>query len=158
MVWYNKNKGQKRKKTNQGEVIFMVDSNYVRYKDHFKKKSPSRGEHLEKFQWKKGQTGNPEGRPTGSISITETLKKFLRRNPQALEDIVIALIEEGRLGNMTATKEMLERIDGKVAERHTIEGELPIKLLFIPAQEVIDASETTQIGTEDVLELSEGEN
>ena len=135
----------------------MVDKNYVRYKDHFKKKHPERADHLKKFQWKKGESGNKDGRPTGSISITETLKKFLRRNPEALEDIVIALIEEGRLGNMVATKEMLDRVDGKVAETHRIEGELPIKLLFVPANELLNPAQNPEIVEGEIVgQLEEG--
>jgi len=122
-----------------------MDKNYVRYKNRYKKKAPSRGEHLAPFKWKKGQSGNPEGRPTGVISLTETLKKMLRRNPEALEDIVTALIEEGRLGNMVATKEMLDRVDGKVAETHRIEGELPVRIEFVPAQVVLGKKEPEEI-------------
>ena len=124
-----------------------MDENYVRYQNRYKKKNPDskRGAHLKKFQWKKGESGNKDGRTTGSISITETLKKFLRRNPEALEDIVIALIEEGRLGNMVATKEMLDRVDGKVAETHRIEGELPVKLLFVPATELLNPAQNPKI-------------
>ena len=142
----------------------MVDRNYVRYKNAYKKKAPTRAEHLKKFQWVPGESGNPEGRPTGSISLVESLKALLRRNPEALEEIVKSLIVEGMLGNMVATKEMLERIDGKVAETHRIEGEMPVKLIFVPAGELLDASEKPQGRQETSLEekpmelLGEGQN
>ena len=131
-----------------------MDKNYVKYKDYYKKKNPNRSTHLEKYKWKPGQSGNPEGRPTGSISLTETLKAMLRRNPEALEEIVIALINEGRMGNMVATKEMLDRVDGKVAETHKIEGELPVKLLFVPATELLSSAQTNE---EEPLLLEEPE-
>ena len=121
-----------------------MDSRYVRYKDRYDKKAPSRAEHLEKFQWKKGQSGNPEGRPTGGISLVERLKAYLRRNPGEAEAIIVALVKEGRLGNIIATKELLDRIDGKVVETHKIEGEMPIKILFVPAQQLLDEKEQIQ--------------
>jgi len=115
--------------------------NYVKYKDHFKEKSPQRAEHLKPFWWKPGESGNKEGRPTGSISIVEQLKAYLRRHPEAIEDIVVALVKEGKLGNLVATKEMLDRIDGKVVEKHQIEGELPVRIQFVPAQQVLSSNE-----------------
>ena len=127
-----------------------MDKNYVKYKNHYAVKNSNRSKHLEQYKWKKGQSGNPDGRPTGSISLVESLKAYLRRNPQKLEEIVIALVKEGRLGNIVATKEMLDRIDGKVAERHKIEGELPIKLIFVPAQRLLE-------GEARILDLEEGQ-
>ena len=42
-------------------------------------------------------------------------------------------------GNQPAlTKELLDRIEGKVANKHQIEGERPVKLMFVPAQELIE--------------------
>jgi len=134
----------------------MVDKRYVRYKDKFKVKDPHKADHLAPYKWKPGQSGNPDGRPTGSISITETLKAYLRRHPDQLEQIVIALVNEGRLGNIVATKEMLDRIDGRVAERHKIEGELPVKLMFVPAQELLE-NKTVEILEGEVLEIKEGD-
>lgn len=157
-----------------------MDKNYVKYKDHYKVKDPHRGAHLDKWKWKKGETGNPllpddhpkkrplnkgmkppwkpgesgnpKGRPVGSISLVERLKAYLRRHPDELERIVVALVAEGKLGNIVATKEMLDRLDGKVAERHRIEGELPIRLIFVPAQELLNAPETQQDANLGVLE------
>ena len=155
----------------------MVDENYVRYKGRFKKKAPSRADHLKEFQFKKGesgnpknrkmsenslanlrpmppwepgQTGNPEGRPVGSISLVERLKAYLRRHPEEVEAIVVSLVKQGKIGNITATKELLDRVDGKVVERHLIEGEHPITIQFVPAAQSV-------IGTKPVPELTEGE-
>lgn len=117
------------------------DVKNVSYKNRYKKKNPNRAAHLEQYKWKKGQSGNPDGRPTGSISLVEQLKVYLRRHPDDVEAIVAALIKAGKLGNIVATKEMLDRIDGKVAETHKIEGEIPITLQFVPAQEVLKKAE-----------------
>lgn len=92
-------------------------------------------------RWKPRESGNLEGRPVGSVSLVERLKAYLRRHPEEADKIVARLVTEGKMGNIIATKEMLDRIDGKVAERHKIEGELPVKLLFVPAQEVLEIKE-----------------
>lgn len=118
-----------------------MDKNYVNYKNRYKKKAPRRAEHLEQYRWKKGQSGNPDGRPTGSISLVEQLKAYLRRHPEDIQAIVLALIQQGKIGNMVATKEMLDRIDGKVADRHLIEGDLPITVQFVPAEQILGHSE-----------------
>ena len=119
-------------------------------------KSPQRGEHLKPFRWKKGQTGNPEGRPTGSISVVESLKAYLRRHPDELEQIVISLVKEGRLGNMVATKEIIDRVDGRVVETHKITGNLPVILQFVPASEIL--KQQSQLEEEPPLQLVEGED
>jgi len=116
----------------------MVNKNYVRYKDHYRKKSPSRGDHLKQYQWKPGESGNKDGRPTGQISLVEELKKYLRRHPEDAQAVIEALIKQGKIGNIVATKEMLDRIDGKVAERHKLEADIPIQLNFMPAQILLD--------------------
>lgn len=130
-----------------------MDKNYVKYQNRYKNipEGSQRGAHLKKYQWKPGESGNKDGRPTGSISLVESLKAYLRRNPEKLEEIVIALVREGRLGNIVATKEMLDRIDGKVAERHRIEGELPIRLIFVPAEQILE------LEAKQPLEITEGE-
>ena len=120
----------------------MVDKNYVRYKNRYKKKAPSRINHLEKFKWKKGQSGNPDGRPTGSISLVERLKAHLRRHPEDVENIIQGLVALGidpSASQLGAIKEMMDRVDGKVTETHKIEGELPIRIEFVPALELLGA-------------------
>ena len=64
----------------------------------------------------------------------------------------------GKTRELGAIKELLDRIDGKVVERHRLEGELPIKLVFVPAKEMLkdgDALETAQDGQEGALEGQE---
>ena len=103
----------------------MVDANYVRYKNKFKKKSPGRVEHLKKYQWKPGESGNKNGRPTGSISLVERLKAYLRRHPEDMEALVVAIVQLGKDPNasqLSAIDKIIDRVDGKVAETHKIEG------------------------------------
>ncbi len=138
-----------------------MDKNYVKYKNRYKKKAPSRAEHLKEFQfekgksgnprnwgnlrpmppWEKGQSGNPLGRPVGTVSLVERLKAYLRRHPEEVEAVVESLVKQGETGNIVAIKELLDRIDGKVAETHRIEGKIPIKLIFVPALVLLQPKE-----------------
>ena len=89
-----------------------------------------------------GQSGNPMawgcGRKPGAISLVNRLRNYLNAHPEEAEAIIVGLIKEGKLGNVVATREIFERIDGKVVETHKIEGELPIRLIFVPAQVALE--------------------
>jgi hypothetical protein len=37
----------------------------------------------EEYRWKKGESGNPAGRPAGSVSITAEIKRKLQEVPRA---------------------------------------------------------------------------
>lgn len=86
------------------------------------------------YKWKKGQSGNPKGRPKGTLSLTSQLKKYLEADPLRVESLVVALYDMALTGNYQAMNEIFNRVDGKVAERHQLEGQLPIKLVFQPIQ------------------------
>lgn len=111
-------------------------------------------EQLKEHQWKKGQSGNPKGRPINPLSLTALLNKKLSENPEDAEAIVNALIALGKGRDMRAIEMSFERIDGKVIERHTIEGEMPVRILFVPAQSLIGIR-TEEIEGGKPLELEE---
>lgn len=115
-----------------------------------------RAKQLDPYKWKPGQSGNPNGRPLGTVSLVTILKELLAANPAEGKAVVEAMVKQGKIGNMVATKEMLDRIDGKVAERHKIEGELPVRIIFVPAGQLgvgnptsIETTQDSQIGQGD---------
>jgi hypothetical protein len=83
-----------------------------------------------------GNRANPGGRPKGSVSLTTLLRNRLAKNPHEAEEIVNALIALCKGKELGALKEAFDRIDGKPTETQKIEGEMPIKLVFVPAQEL----------------------
>lgn len=75
--------------------------------------------------FKKGQSGNANGRPKGAVSVKTRLKQIFRENPEKFEAFV-----ERYLNNDKNEKHVVEMLDGKpvqpVDNKH--EGELIIKL------------------------------
>ena len=101
----------------------------------------TRGRGLKKYQWKKGKSGNPKGRPIKNLSLVSLVKERLENHPEEARAIAVALISMAKGKDMRAIEELLNRIDGRVAEKHQIEGSLPIKLLFVPASQVLEIEE-----------------
>lgn len=83
-------------------------------------------------RWVKGQSGNPKGKPKMSLNLTARLKKYLLDHPKEIEGILQALIDSAKSGNVSAATEILNRVDGKVAEPHKLEGSIPVTLIFKP--------------------------
>lgn len=97
----------------------------------------TRGQHLKEHQWKPGQSGNPKGRPPNPLSLTALLNAKLASNPEDANAIVDALIALGKRSDMRAIEMTFDRNDGKVVERHQIEGEMPVRIQFVPAQSLV---------------------
>jgi len=101
----------------------------------------------------KGYSANPGGNPPGKvISLVALLRKQLTEHPEDAKAIVDSLIKMGKTRELGAIKELLDRIDGKVVERHRLEGELPIRLVFVPAKALLEG----QGEGESIPKLTEG--
>lgn len=86
--------------------------------------------------FKKGQSGNPNGRPVGSVSIVEGIKKKLLEiepeNKKTYLDLFLSryfrkAIKDGDVGLI---RDMINRIDGMPQQRTDItSGDKPIPIL-----------------------------
>jgi len=92
-------------------------------------RDPRRADHLEAHKWVKGQSGNPAGRPKGTVNLTSRLKaELLQELGASPEDgvradlIIHALIEEAKGGNMQAINCILDRLEGKVTDKVEMSG------------------------------------
>lgn len=75
-------------------------------------------------QFKKGQSGNPSGRPKGAVSIVTMLKQLLREDPKRARKVAENILDQAAADDPKAlgfARTLLERIDGPVPTR--IEGE-----------------------------------
>jgi hypothetical protein len=66
--------------------------------------------------FQKGQSGNPGGRPKGSISLTTVLRTRLQDETLANE-LVDSTISQAKAGNPVALKLLWDRIDGPVLQK-----------------------------------------
>ena len=67
--------------------------------------------------WKKGESGNPKGRPKDK-PITAALRELMDRNDgEAIKALAAVALKNALKGDFRFAKEILERIDGKVAEQ-----------------------------------------
>ena len=78
--------------------------------DNKQKKRPA---HL----FKPGQSGNPAGRPKGSLSIMGRIKQIWEEDPNRFEDYVEDILEDKML-----RKELIQQIDGKPKESIELGG------------------------------------
>ena len=108
--------------------------------------------------WQPGQSGNPNGRPKGSGSITAMLKKLMsepttitdedgeEHTTSVAEAIAIRLTRMAMYGDVKATKEILDRTDGKLTEL----------LSASLSSETIDVTPDSKITFEQAYELKYG--
>ena len=84
------------------------------------KEDRNKADHLKQFQWKKGQSGNPSGRPKGIPSIEAAMRNRLSEvddGKQLVDALVMTAIKKALKGDHRFWNSILERLDGKVADR-----------------------------------------
>jgi len=88
-------------------------------------------------RWKKGQSGNPNGRPLGSVSVVEAIKRKLMEIPEGQTnaekrtylDLLVARYFKQTIqdGDAQLIKDLINRVDGMPKQSINMEGE-PIKI------------------------------
>jgi hypothetical protein len=102
-----------------------------------KNSDKKKNEHLVKHQWKKGQSGNPNGRPKSGFALNEYITDLanveLEDKKTMLEAVVRKVYEEALDGNMTAINFLADRILGKPSQSIGIKdvSDEPIKVFDI---------------------------
>jgi hypothetical protein len=94
-------------------------------------------EHLEKYRFQKGQSGNPSGRPKGSKSRSAIVKYWLEAtqkysNPitnklellELADIITLAQIEKAKEGDTSAYKELMDSAYGKVDQNVNVNADI----------------------------------
>lgn len=81
----------------------------------------NRAEHLKPYQFKKGQSGNPNGKPKGSISLKAYAQKYIRE-----------LTDEEKMEFLEGLdkKDIWEMAEGKASQ--TMESKVDVKLSYNP--------------------------
>jgi hypothetical protein len=73
-----------------------------------------------KYGFKKGQSGNPHGRPKRK-PLTEVLLRALG-NPEQCEAIVAMWLKQAQKGSINHLREMLDRVEGRVPQPLSVSG------------------------------------
>ncbi len=75
------------------------------------------------MRWKKGQSGNPKGRPKKQDSLTSLIKEEIKkicpadREKRTWKELIVRdTLQLAMKGNATALKEVWERLDGKILQ------------------------------------------
>ena len=90
-------------------------------------------------RWRKGVSGNPGGRPKGR-GVTHYLREILARehNGRPIGELVAErLVKDALSGKFAAAKEIMERTDGKVPDKHQIEGKTEQTVFVCPPPRVL---------------------
>jgi len=98
------------------------------------------------------------GSPLGAVSIKAALEKVMREfdtesrkfKAQIVAETLYSMAVDDR--NTEAMKELINRIDGKVVEKHEIENKTPVTLVFAPVN--LPSGNPGQIITVEPTELS----
>ncbi len=79
-------------------------------------------------QWKPGQSGNPGGRPKRK-PLTDAIARII--DAVGAEKFAAAIAAKAELGDVTAFREMADRLEGKVAQPIGGSDELgPVKVAY----------------------------
>ena len=89
-------------------------------------------EKFEAAKWKPGQSGNPSGRPKGSINLTNRLRAALAaRDGVRADKIIESLLDKAEEGDARHLIEVFNRIDGKVADKVEQDTELRVVVKYV---------------------------
>ena len=106
-----------------------------------KNSDKKKNDNLVKHQWKKGQSGNPNGRPKSGFALNEYITDLanveIKNKKTMLEAVVAKVYKEALNGNMTAVNFLADRILGKPNQSIGIKDttDEPIKVFDIDGLE-----------------------
>lgn len=92
--------------------------------------------------FKKGQSGNPNGRPRKNKAMSEELRRLLQRQAPGtkrsnLEVLVAKLLDMAEAGQLDAIKYICDRLEGRPAQAVELSGDeaRPVTFRYIDGNE-----------------------
>ncbi len=89
--------------------------------------------------FQKGQSGNPGGRGKNRPwrdAIERAIERASKEGMQVVDDLADALIKKGKEGDVTALKELGDRLDGKVPQ--VLQGDREAPLIHEVRNVIVD--------------------
>ena len=93
-------------------------------------------------KWKKGESGNPNGRPRKNKSLSEELRRVLQERAPDLEQtnlqvIVAKLVEMARDGDKDILRYVFDRLEGRPAQAVELTGDKarPLRIEYVKGEE-----------------------
>lgn len=90
---------------------------------------------LRKHQWKKGQSGNPKGRPKKLPDLKEVLINVLAETKEgrsALEAVLMTMRAKALKGDTRAAELLLDRAYGKAKQEHDVLAQFTNVIMPLP--------------------------
>jgi len=80
--------------------------------------------------WKKGESGNPAGKPVGAYSPITRIKQIFKENPEVFDQFVLAYMKDEK-----NRKHVVEMLDGKPDQK--IQGDIEVNHYVITEGEQV---------------------
>lgn len=91
--------------------------------DAARRKNADNAKRIEKYQFKKGVSGNPGGRPKKK-PFTDAIMEAIEKDPKLLPSLVKAMVKETKAGNANAFKALRDTVQGKPLQEIEFHGDL----------------------------------
>lgn len=78
------------------------------------------------WRWKAGESGNPAGRPKKGLAVTDVMHQMLEEKPEIKKALAAKLFEMAIGGDITAIRELLNRLEGMPKQENEMTGGLEI--------------------------------
>ncbi len=98
-------------------------------------------EQIEGHQFKPGQSGNPKGRRKGSLNVKTRIKYWVgtsdkiktpdgtEQKVDLLDSMILGLIKKARNGDAYAFEILMNRLEGRVADRVVLAGDVDAPII-----------------------------
>jgi hypothetical protein len=98
-------------------------------------KREGRVENLRPHQWKKGQSGNPKGKPKKLPDLKDVLINVLAESKEgrlAIEAVLMAMRQKALKGDVRAAELLLDRAYGKAKQEHDVLAQFTSVIMPLP--------------------------